>query len=488
MIPSMILSALPLLTGCAGTPAVPVEAAVDPRWEMPGPLPRRALNLTDPVRATLSNGVEVVLVEDHELPTVSLRVVFDVGRFADPEGMEGLATATMDMLNEGAGDYDGLALSDALRALASSVGSSGGWDSSTVSAGSLTRNLEPTLDIMADVLLRPTFPASEWERIHKQYLQDLASGRANPNSVAGRVSRRVMFGETYRGRHTNEDAWGAVTVDAMQGWYEDHIVPGNAMIFASGDVTMDALTALLEARLGDWTAEGEDPAPTITIRQPEATTIYLHDRPGSAQSVISAGRFGGGPTDADYTELLVGNMAFGGMFAARLNLNLREDKGYTYGARSGLSSATLAPIVWSAGASVRTDVTAESLTEILKELDESIGDRPLSEEEVAYMKSSMLNSYPSRFETAGYQLSGAENIWRLGLPEDWQESYIPRVEAVTAEGANTAFAKTAAGHPLAVVIVGDAAVVREPLAALGLPIVDVDVDGNPISPTENAEE
>jgi len=480
MIISALTPALTLMLGCAAKPEVATEPPVDPRWEMPGPLPRRALNLTDPVRATLSNGVDVVLVEDHELPTVSVRVVFDVGRYADPEGMEGLAAATMDMLNEGAGDYDALELSDALRALASSVGTSGGWDASTISAGSLTRNLEPTLDVMADVLLRPTFPDAEWERIHKQYLQDLESGRANPNSVASRVSRRVMFGETYRGRHTSEEAWGAVTVDAMKGWYEDHIVPGNAMIFASGDVTMDELTGLLEARLGEWTAEGADPEPSLATNQPAETTIYLHDRPGSAQSVVNVQRFGGSPLDEDYTDLLVGNMAFGGMFAARLNLNLREDKGYTYGARSGMSSATLAPIVWSAGASVRTDVTAESLSEILKELDESISTRPLSEEEVAYMKSSMLNSYASRFETAGYQLSGAENIWRLGLPEDWQESYIPRVEAVTTEGANAAFAKTAAGHPLAVVIVGDAAVVREPLAALGFPIVDVDVDGNPI--------
>lgn len=467
------------LLGCASAPQVVEDPAPD-RFELPGPLPRRELDLPDRVSATLSNGVEVVLVEDRELPLVSLRVVFDVGRFADPEGMEGLAGATLDMMNEGAGDMDAVAISDALRALASSVGTSGGWDSATVSMSGLTRNLEPTLDIMADVLLRPTFPEAEWERLHRQYLQDLASARTRPNNIAGRVSRRVLYGETYRGRHASEESYGAITTEAMRGWYQEHLVPGNARIFAGGDVTLEELVPLLEARLGGWTAEGADPAPQISTQQPAETTIYLHDRPGSAQSVISAARFGGSPLDEDYTALLVGNMVYGGMFSARLNLNLREDKGYTYGARSSVSSATLAPLSWSASTSVRSDVTAESLVEILREIEDVVGERPFSEDEVNYMKSSTISGYPARFETPGYLLDGAERIWRLGLPADWQETYIARVEAVDAAAANAAFARTVAGKPLAVVIVGDAATIREPLAALGYPIVDVDVDGNPL--------
>lgn len=467
------------LLGCASAPQIAADEAPD-RFALPGPLPRRELVLPERVGATLSNGVEVVLVEDHELPLISLRVVFDVGRYADPEGLEGLAAATLDMMNEGAGDRDAVAISDALRALASSVSTSGGWDASTVSMSGLSRNLEPTLDILSDVLLRPTFPDSEWERLRKQYLQDLASARTRPNSIAGRIERRVLFGETYRGRHSSEDSYGAIGTEDMRAWYRDYLVPANARIFVGGDTTLEALIPMLEERLGDWTAEGEDPTPQIVPQQPEATTIYLHDRPGSAQSVLSVSRFGGSPLDEDYTALLIGNMVYGGLFSARLNLNLREDKGYTYGARSAISSATLAPLIWSASTSVRSDVTAESLVEILGEIDAVTEDRPFSDREVAYMKSSAISSYPARFETPGYLLDGAERSWRLGLPEDWLESYIPRVEAVDTAAAQAAFVRTVAGHPLAITVVGDAASVREPLGALGYPIVDVDVDGNPI--------
>jgi zinc protease len=422
-------------------PKAPPEAAAEASFDrsvIPSPLERRPFQLPSAQRATLSNGVEVVVVENHELPLVQIRAVFSTGSWTDPESMEGLALSTMDMLNEGAGELDAIGLSKALRELASSLGTSASLDSASVSMSCLSKNLEPTLDLWSSVLLDPTFASGDWERLQKQYIQSVAEQRTTPTSIAGRVVDRVMFGNAYDGRLQTPDSLGSITVDAQREWWSTHLVPANAMLLVGGDATLDSIVPLLEARLAEWTGDTPIEMPTIEVQQPAETTVYLVDKPGAAQSVINVSRFIGDVRDETYYPTYVGNMAWGGMFMARLNMNLREDKGYTYGARANIYSS-MAPVQWLASTSVKSDTTTDALSEIFRELEDINGERPLNSDEIAYASSSVINGYPARFETASYLLNETTRIWRYDLPADWLETYIDSVDSVTAESAQAAF-------------------------------------------------
>jgi len=474
----MTLALALTLVGCP-KPATPVSAGID-RAVSPSPLPAPAWAVPSPTTATLSNGVEVAVVENHELPLVSVRAVFTTGSWTDPSDKEGLAQATLDMLNEGAGDMDAVGISAALRELATSLGTHASLDSASVSISCLKKNLDPSLDLWATVLLQPTFPESEWSRLTKQYLQGVEESRTNPNSIAWRVADRVLWGDTYDGRMQSEQSIGNIDVDDMRDWYEAHLVPANAMILVGGDITIEEVVPLLEARLNEWQGDTLATDPTVNPIQPEQTTVFAVDKPGAAQSVIITARFVGDELDHHYRPLQVGNMAWGGQFMARLNMNLREEKGYTYGARSRMSSS-LGPVTWYATTSVRTDSTVDSLSEIFRELADTQGERPLSEDEIDYFKSSMLLGYPSRFETSKYLLDRTEDVWRYHLPADWLSSYMPAIQNVSTELAQTSFVDSVASQPLAIIVVGDMATVGEGIVALDKPVVYLDVDGEVIS-------
>ena len=480
------------------------DAAFD-RTQVPAALERKEFNLPDLQQATLSNGVEVFLAEDHDHPLVRVQLAFDVGSFADPEGKEGLATSSYDMLNEGAGGMSALEISKALRRLATKLGSSGGLDGGRVTLDTLTRNLVPSLDLMAKVALEADFPASEWDRLRKQLIQDVASARTEPRSMASRALARTLFGAEYAGRFPSEESYNAVSVENMKAWAKAGLVPGHARFLVAGDTTLKEITALLEERFGAWTGEPTLSTPTPTLHHPEKPTLYLVDKPGAALSVVRMGRFAGSRADPGYTILYMGNHVFGGMFMARLNMNLREDKGYTYGARSWLTH-NHAGSEWILSTSVKTDVTGASLEEILGELEGiggAMGEPPscgklrsrfgccasverlaptrgIDSEEVGFSKSNAIQGYPARFEEPDYLLGQQAQTIRYGLPEDWLESYIARVDAVTAEMAQDAFSTAVANQAWAIVVVGDLDTVRPQLDGLGLPMVELDADGNPI--------
>jgi zinc protease len=473
--------ALAMLLGCPKqAPEPTVEATAFDRSVRPSPLARQDFILPTTTTATLSNGVPVFVVENHELPFVDLRVVFRAGSFTDPEGLEGLASASADMWNEGTEARSGTELSTELRKLGSSVGSSAGLDQASVSASSLKRNLEPTLDLWAEVLLAPTFPAEEWERIQAQGMQDIQASRTNPQSTAWRVMDRQLYGDAYDGRFRTQESLAAIDVEGMKAWRETHVVPANAAIFASGDITVDELVPLLEARLADWQGGEVTQVPEITALQPEESQLFLVDKPGAAQSVVTAARFVGERTDAHADALTVGNTAWGGMFMARLNMNLREDKGWTYGARSGFSDSHAAR-VWYAQSSIVSDSTAPAVAEMISELAAIGGDRPLTVEEVDYMKSSLLNGYPGRFETAGYLIGQKVDVWHYDLPADYLDTYTARIDGVGAEAAQAAFQEHVASQPLIWVVVGDVETIRGPLEeATGLTAVLLDAEAQPL--------
>jgi zinc protease len=470
------------LAGCApkadpapaGTPVAPVDRTVKPQ-----PLTASTFALPIVTEGELSNGLRIVVVENHELPLIDLRLAFNVGGWTDPAGQEGLAEAAMDMLNEGAGDYDALGLSAALKSLASKLSTSAGKDSASLHADTLKKNLEPTLDLMATVLLDPTWPESEWERLQKQRIQAIATSKANPQNLARQIARTLAYGDAYLGVSATEETVGALTVEQMQAWAGQWLVPGRALLLVGGDTTLEEVLPLLEARFGSWTGETPLTVSAHPMVQPESTTVYLVDKPGAAQSVIYLQRFVGERTDPEFSALDLANRAWGGQFTARLNMNLREDKGYTYGARSSFGHG-YAPSRWVASASVHTGVTRPALDEVFAELSAITADRPLTADEIEYARSGLIHGYPGRFEQPEALLREMETVWRYGLPDDWLGGYLDRVAAVDPAQAQAVFAERVATQPFQVLVVGDLATIREDVEDLGHPVVLLDTDGKPV--------
>lgn len=444
----------------------------------PAPLAPRDFKLPATRTLTLSNGLKIVVAENHEVPLWDLRVLFDVGSFADPDGKEGLAGATLDVMNDGAGDLSAEDLSRALKRLGSSISGFADDDGAQIAATGMTANVGTTLDLLAKVILEPTFPASEWDVSRTQRIANLKANRENPTAIASRVLPGMLFDGAYRGRLTTEAAYTAITVDDMKAFRAKYLGPDHAIVIAGGDLDPDALREMLEARFGAWKATGNPIAPEPKAHA-RTNTLYLIDKPGAAQSVIKV--FTGAPTrtDADYYGMVVANLAFGGAFTSRLNLNLREDKGYTYGARCGTINGH-GPSFWICSTSVATDVTGPSLVEIKKELTGALGDKPFTADEVGNVATGEILGFPGQFELTGAILGEQANIWRYHLPADQTERYVPGVRAVTPESATSAFRAHVQVDQLTWLVVGDASKIRDSLQTLGLPVVELDRDGRPV--------
>ncbi|MDP2316192.1 MAG: pitrilysin family protein [Pseudomonadota bacterium] len=484
-LPAVLLLALaacgPKVVPVAVAPVAPV-APVPPRADgVPAPLPARTFAIPKTTQATLSNGLTVVVAENHEVPLAWVRLAFRTGSLGDPAGKEGLAAVTLDMMNEGAGEYDAIGLSNALMRLGSDLGTGAGDDGATVSASGLTANLDATLDLFSTVLLDPTFPQTEWDLLKKQRIADLDKKRKDPEWIASRVFDRVIFQDTYRGRAATKASYDALTPAAMRAWWAANLTPDRAVLFAGGDVSLETLVPKLEARLKAWKPSGAPASTPVEVAAPAAPTgpapIHFVDRPGAAQSMIRVGGYLSTPESAEWFPLLLANQAVGGLFTARINMNLREDKGWTYGARSGLGY-DLAGGRFVASAGVRTDVTGPALGEILAEISAPTGARPLTAAEIDDGRASIVQSYPLRFESPDYLLGQAEAVWRYGLPADWVEGYVSRLDAVSLDGATAAWKDKVDPARLVIVVVGDGATVREGLAALGRPIIEHDAEGS----------
>jgi len=471
---------------------LPAQAEVLPghRLQAPGPLAARPFALPAAQTATLSNGLDVLVVENHEVPLVYVNLVVRSGAATDPAGLEGLASSTLDMMDEGAGSRSAEALSVASRKLGADVGTFASLDYAGVELSVLRRNLEPALDLLADVALRPTFPESDWELRRKQRVQGLAASRTDPDRVAARVYSRLMHGNTYAGRHPSEDSYAAISTAEMARWHAAHMRPEDAILLVGGDTTLDQILPLLEARFGEWTVDTPAPARVdLSAPLPEhpANTLYLHHIDGAAQSVLRMGAFVMDRTAPEAAAFALANRAFGGQFMSRLNLNLREDKGWTYGARSSIAHSER-PDLWTIQTSVVTPATAGSLTEALRELQglteggESASGEPfgpLNGEELELVRDGLLYSWPLSFENPGHLLRERLQMWRYDLPGDWLSAYPERMQSVAVEAATEAWAAQVRKERLVIAVVGDANVIRPEVEALGFQVVLVDADGAP---------
>ena len=462
----------------AAPPALPAAPLLLPtRVAAPLPLPVRTFTPAPAVTARLSNGLQVVLVENHEVPLVNLRIAFMAGSFEDPVGHEGLAAATAALLTQGVGAYDADAFSRELRKLGSDVSAAAGDDGMVLAASALTRNLAPTLDLLRLAWTAPTFPQAEWEVLRGQMLDGVTQRRTDPNAIADHVLNVVRWGAAYQGRAPTEASIARLNPKLMKRFAKAAMVPEQAVVLVGGDITLAELVPLLEARFGALKVRGRSLDRSLTLRDPSGSTITLVDKPGASQSVILAERTTGGPRDADYPALVLANASIGGMFTSRLNMNLREDKGYTYGARSSVGW-DLMGAYWTLQAPVQTDATVPALKEILIELGGPASGRPITPAELEKGRGSIVHAYPLKFEEPGWLLGQNEAVWRYNLGVSWITDYLGRIEAVTTDTAQAAWIEHIGSAGLQFVIVGDAAKFRETLKSVGLPIEERDVDGN----------
>lgn len=459
-------------------PAAPaVATAQASQHPSPPPLPAPAPLTVPAVRsAALPNGIRLRVVEQHELPLVQVTLTVAGGSRLDGES-PGMASFMAGMLDEGAGARDAVALQGELAYLGASLSTTADWDRFTVSLKVPVRTLPAALAIMADVVQRPTFRAEEVRRQRDLRLTSLLQARDQPGAIASLAFSRVAFpeGHPYH-RNAAGDSVSVAALDSagVRAFYEGVLRPDRASLFVVGDVTEAQVRTLVTEHLGAWRPTGPAtpiPAPPATVPHPATTRVWLVDKPEAAQSVIIIGWPGVERTSPDHAALAVMNTLLGGSFSSRLMTNLRETKGYTYGASSGFSYRT-APGPFTASAQVRTNVTDSSLVEFFREL-RAIRDTPVPREELERGKAYVELDLPGSLETTSQVAAQMAELGVFGLTLEELPRLSSQVRAVTAEDVQQVARKYLTPDRAHIVVVGDLGRVRAPIEALGLGPVTV---------------
>ena len=435
-------------------------------------------------RATLSNGARVVLARRPEVPVVNVQLLFDAGYAADLGGKLGTAGFTLAMLDEGAGKYTALDLKARAEDLGAQVYAGSLLDAAYVGVSTLADQLPASLDLLADVLLRPRFDAGEIERVRKTWLARIAQEKTQPGAIALRLLPPLLYGADhaygipFSGSGT-EASIAALTRDDLVAFHQRWLRPDNATVLVVGDTTLEAILPLLEDRLRGWKAPAT-PLPAKRLAEvalPVKPVVYLVDKPGAEQSIVIAGHLAPPTTAPNHLEIGTMNAILGGVFSSRLNMNLREDKHWSYGASSSLPGAKgQRPFL--IHAPVQTDKTAESIAEIMKELAAYLGERPASAEEIAKVKANDVRSMPGEYETAGAVASAMNSIVVYGRPDDYVARLKDRIEAQTEAAVHAAAREVIHPQALTWVVVGDLSKIEAPVRALNLGEVKVmDADG-----------
>ncbi len=435
-------------------------------------------------RSKLANGAEFVVSEKHDLPLVSFSITFLGGADQfEPPGRRGIAGLTAAMMSEGTRTRTGDELSNALQLLGTNISVSVGSESGSIGFVSTTARFAETLALLADVLVNPVFPPEALERLRAQRLVALEQAKAQPGAIASRVFPRVLYGDAHPyGRLSTEQTIKAITRADVVDFHQNFFKPGRALITVVGDVTPDAIRPVIERGLASWAPGGERPTfsfPDVPARR--ATTIYLVDKPGSAQSIFAMGLPGPPRNTPDYYSLQVMNTILGGMFQARLNANLREEKGYSYGVSSGFGFGK-GPGPFRTGGDIVGDKSDAALVEFMKELRGILGARPVTNEELRTAKESLVQRLPGAFASVTAINGAIAGLWLQSLPDDYYHSYTKSVMAVTADDVVRVARRYLDLDHLAMVIVGDRKSIEEPLRATKIaPIVYLDIEGAPSS-------
>jgi zinc protease len=445
-------------------------------------------------RATLANGTQVILAERHDVPVVQLSYLFDGGYATDAGKKLGTANFTLGMLDEGAGNYDALAFGDRAESLGASLGAGASLDGGTAFLSALKENLDPSLALFADMLQRPRFEAKDIDRLRGTWLAGIAQEKAEPNGAATRVLPPLLFGEGHpyamplSGTGT-ETSIKALTRDDLVAYHRDWVRPDGATVVVVGDTTLKDIVPLLEKHFGSWKVEGAKPAAlTIpAVARPAQPRVFLIDQPGSVQANIYAGELMPSTMDPGAIKLDIASTVLGGDFTARLNMNLREDKHWSYGSRASLRDA-LGQRPWLAVAPVQIDKTAEAMAEMRREITEyTDGSKPATPAEVARIQAIKIRSLPGAYETAGSVMGTIGGLVRYQRPDDYVFKRKAEIEAMDAAQVDAA-AKAIDPKALTWVVVGDLKQIETKVRALDFGDVTIlDADGKPVGVSKPAK-
>lgn len=434
------------------------------------------VKLPKPQEADLANGLHLMVLEDRRVPQITFQIIIPgAGGYFDPADKLGLASYTASLMREGTKTRTSPQISEALETMAANLFISAGFGgpNATVSGSALTENFDRLMDLTADVVLNPAFPAEEWERLRTRTKAQLQQQRTQPGFLANETFNRVVFGTHPAGRVTTTPAMlDAIAPEAMAEFHRTRFVPDHAAMAFAGDISLADARKLVETKLAGWKKSGA-PRPPITdpstIGKPR---VYLIDRPNSVQTTLFVGTQSMKRTDADYAALTVANRILGGAMG-RLFRHLREEKGYTYGVGSGFS-ATSHVGSWLSSMSVRTDVTEPALNDLLAEIAE-LREKPIPDQEFADAKRALVASFALSLENPSQMLGYHIDRWLYGLPADYWDTYPSRLEAVTPAQAQAAARKYLDAGRLQIVAVGDASKVANILKSKGqLEIYDVE--------------
>lgn len=448
------------------------ERVVDESWRANRPAPGEPPELVTPTirKAVLDNGLEVYVAERHDLPIVSINVAFAAGSANDPPGKAGLAEITYLTLLEGAGDLDALALDEAFADLGTSAFASVSYDGALVGTQVLTRNLDEAARLLAEIVLRPRFRPESFERRKQLQLGSLAGMVGNPRYLASVAFSEAVFGKDHpygQPRSGTPESVGGLQLADAKAFWQRHAGPKAAAFVAAGDITLEEAVELARRYFGGWRGEAtRPPKPSAATTGTERKAVVFVPKAGLNQTVIQVGRPALEAGHPDQYALELASTVFGGFFGSRLNMNLREERGYTYGARAWVDPRrAVGPLV--ASSSVRADVTGPALEQFIAEMEE-LKTRPIGPDELEPAREGLIRSLPGSFETVGGLAATAAWLYWMEEPLDYYARLVEGIERTSAEAVQAAAEKYFDPAQMQIVLVGDPDVIREQVAPLGL--------------------
>ena len=444
------------------------------RTQLPSPGPPLSFNFPDVGRRTLANGLRVCTIEHHEVPLITCFVLMPVGSSQDPEHQPGLAAITGDLLDEGSGDLDALAVHEALGRIGAHLDTEIGADATLLELTTLEQYAPRALELIASMVRTPCLDQRDFDRVRELRLNRLVQLRDLPPAVADRVFTQLLYPDHPYGHLPigTEEALRALTVADVMAFHRRVYTPSHATVIAVGDASHERLAGLVGDAFGDWTAASDGGAGLVDMASlgappsPAGRVVTVH-RAGAAQSEVRMGHVGLPRSTPDYHALLVLNMILGGQFVSRINMNLREEKGYTYGARTSFEFRKgPGPFVFQT--SVQSDVTAEAVREVLREIETIRGDRPVTAAELELGRAALTRGYPRNFETAEQLGRAAVQLALYGLPDDYFTTFVPRVLDVDEDDVTRVAQDYLSPGRVLTVIVGDRDKVGPTLEGLNL--------------------
>lgn len=463
----------------AGTLPAPGSPLPQPR---PGPSAPRPYHFPRFERRALANGIQLVVAPIAKLPLATVIVLADAGAVAEPATAYGVAQLTAQLLLEGTEQLDGAQLAERFEVLGASVDSYADWDAAGIRLTAMTDRLHAAFELLAQVLRAPAFRERELERLRAERLAELLQLRAEPRGLADELFSRFVYDP--RSRYARPDGGDersvtALTRDDVLAFHRERYQPGGLTIIVAGDVSAHEAESLIAATLGDWRGEAPEPSRTVDAAARATRAVHIIAKADAPQSELRIGHVGLPRRHPDYFPTVVMNAVLGGLFNSRINLNLREAHGYTYGAFSGFDWRRQAgPFVVSTA--VQSEVTEASAREVLLEI-ERIRSEPIAPEELSLATSYLDGVFPIRYETTAAIATALTGMIVYGLPDDYFDRYREHVRSVTRDDVLRAAREHLHPESLQVVVVGDPAVVREPLESLAFgPTTVYDAAGVPV--------